>query len=93
MTKRQTYELTPEEEFRLDKLAYEFRDGHAFKFWKDVAAARGLDYRTILAAWERGFLVRNRFTALPLGRTRAWCHPIPLKCPMTAAEAMAAAGR
>ena len=93
MTKRQTYDLTPEEVTRLEKLRHELREGHAFSFWKGVASARGLDYTTILAAWERGFVQRHRFTALPMGWKRAWCYPEPLKCRMTAAEAMAAAGR
>lgn len=87
MTERRTYDLTPEEAARLDRLHY--REGHAFGFWKDVAAIRGLDYRTILADG----MVRYRFTALPLGWDRAWCYPHPIKCRMTVAETMAAAGR
>lgn len=48
-------------------------EGEAFRFWEQVAQARGLDPDSILSNCES-------FTALPLGHNKDWCFPIPLKC-------------
>src|ERR1700722_6273551 len=71
MAKRQTYELTPAETDRFEKLRLEYREGYAINFWKDVADDRGLEPGTVLALIQRGVLWPYKFTGLPKGWRRA----------------------
>lgn len=63
---RDSYALTDEEFTRFKRIHPE--PGEAFKFWRGVAAARGLDAASILAEGRI-------FTGLPLGHKKNWCHP------------------
>ena len=68
---RKQYQLTPFE-FKVFQRLAPF-PGVAFSFWKRVADARGLDYKTIISNGQS-------FTALPVGHAKPWCWPIALKC-------------
>lgn len=69
---RQTYTLTPEEreEFR----GLWPQEGKVFRFWQRVAAARGLDYHTIIGTENAPY----SFTAMPVDHGKHWCFPEPL---------------
>jgi hypothetical protein len=71
---RQTWRLTAAEAATLRSLP--FQEGAAFKFWREVALARGLDYRTIIGNPSD----LDSFTAMPDGHGRDWCWPDTLKC-------------
>lgn len=73
--KRQRYTLTDEEREAFAALSR--RRIHAdaapvWRFWQAVAAARGLDHKTIINKPD------GSFTALPLGHGKHWCWPSPL---------------
>ena len=70
--KRQTFTLDRHEIDAFNRLP--LRDGDAFTFWRSVAVARNLDYKTILNG-----LIPYEFSALPLGHGKPWCWPMPLK--------------
>jgi hypothetical protein len=70
---RQTYTLSPEE--RLEFAALWPQELKAFKFWQRVAAARGLDYTTLIGSEHSMY----SFTAMPIGHGKHWCWPEPLK--------------
>lgn len=78
---RQTYKLTAEETecfYAMARSTWK-REGFMFKFWQDVAAARGLDYRTMIGnEVHPGKPVT--FSALPCnhGKGCHWCWPEPL---------------
>ena len=78
MTTRSTYRLTADELDALNALwplpRFVTDSGRTWEFWRWVAAARGLDYTTIIG---KPF-VRDTFTALPLGHGKHWCWPSPL---------------
>jgi hypothetical protein len=72
---RKTHRLIPEEATAFNRLPPV--DGAAWRFWKAIAEARGLDYRTILGNVSD----RESFTALPLGHgKKEWCWPASIKC-------------
>lgn len=75
---RETFKLTSEERARF----YRLRPivGEAFDFWKGVAKARDLDYKTIyyLDGEYSGLPVEKHWSVKDLDR--GWCWPIPLKC-------------
>lgn len=47
--------------------------GEALAFWEKVAAARQLDWKTVISNGEI-------FSALPLGHGKPWCSPMTIKC-------------
>ena len=70
---RKEYTLTDNEFGAFRKLGNYPEEG--FDFWRDVARARNLDYKTII-----GNVTNQRsFTALPVGHGKHWCFPLPLK--------------
>lgn len=71
---RNSYSLTLSERDRFNALRAD--QGEAYKFWKAVASARNLDYKSILCDERGGFT----FTALPTGHDKHWCWPVELKC-------------
>jgi len=74
---RKTYRLTADEAAAFPVPNALWPDaGLAFRFWATVAAARGLDYRSIIG----NPLDRESFTALPLGHGKHWCWPASLRC-------------
>lgn len=75
---RPAYELTPEEwqRFKAERNSRWPRPDFAFDFWKEVARARGLDYRTIIGNPD----APRTFTGLPRGHGKPWCWPMPLRC-------------
>ena len=68
---RQRFELTHDEMLSFQRLR-PFQ-GAALTFWRRIAAARGLDPKTIMST-------APKFSGLPLGHNLPWCHPIPIKC-------------
>lgn len=62
--------FTPMENEEFNKLSYGSRltATRVWDFWKDVAANRDLDYKSL-----------NGMTALPLDHGKHWCWPSPLK--------------
>lgn len=70
---RRTYTLTQAELSARRALRPHY--GEAWPFWRAVCAARGLDLATVLST-----PAIDKFTALPLGHGKVWCHPMPLKC-------------
>lgn len=75
---RSLYQLTPDERAAWERLPP--LENRAWDFWRSVAQARGLDYRTIVCANNHGY----EFTALPLGHGKPWCWPAPIKCSLAA---------
>jgi hypothetical protein len=75
IVQRETYRLTAEELLAFRCLGSWPPDG-AFKFWKRVAVARALDYRTILCKPDKP----GTFSALPIGHRKHWCWPMELTC-------------
>jgi hypothetical protein len=78
--KRKFYHFTPDEVDKFNDIVWQqcrgqFK-GDAFAFWREAAANRGIDYRTIISKPDRSY----EFTALPMGHNRHWCHPMSLKC-------------
>jgi hypothetical protein len=71
---RESFKLTSPERDRFNDLRSD--QGEAFKFWKAIAAAHNLDYKSIISD-ERGSFT---FTALPLDHDKHWCWPMELKC-------------
>lgn len=68
---RKTYQLEPHEVrqfYRLRPLP-----GVALSFWKNVADARGLDYKSLITDGRS-------FSGLPKDHGKQWCYPIPLAC-------------
>lgn len=47
--------------------------GEALTFWEKVAAARQLDWKTVISNGEI-------FSALPLNHGKVWCFPMTIKC-------------
>lgn len=70
---RQSFKLSEVELKQHKRLIKAPFPGEAWRFWKRVAAARGVDHGSIISRGEY-------FTALPIGHGKAWCFPIPLKC-------------
>ena len=71
---RAVYKLDREEIDRFNRL--QPVPEAAFKFWKNVAESRGLNYKTIISEPQPyTFSAMEKITP-----RRPWCHPIPLKC-------------
>ena len=51
------------------------RLGDAYLFWRGVAKAKGLDYRSLLC--HKG----GRHSGLPIGHSHYWCYPDQLAAP------------
>jgi hypothetical protein len=76
---RETYTLTNAEIILFEELRP--IEGEAFRFWKTVAADRGLDYSTMIHV-----IGSHTFSALPRTKRKraSWCYPIVrLKCQLT----------
>jgi len=76
---RKTYTLTNTEIILFKQLLP--IEGEAFRFWKTVAADRGLDYSTMIH-----IISSHTFSALPKTKRKraSWCYPIVrLKCRLT----------
>jgi hypothetical protein len=71
ITARQKHELTETEYGDFRRLPP--FEGFAWKFWRRVAEARGLDYTTLLTNGRS-------FTGLPVGHEQHWCAPLKLQC-------------
>lgn len=74
MTTRQRIQLTSAEFSQYDRLPPV--PGAAFAFWREVAAARGLDPATVFS--YDGTM--QNMKGLPLGHGKPWCWPSNLKC-------------
>jgi hypothetical protein len=87
---RQKFELTKEEKDFLDYLnqtAYLWPTGtRVWKFWGEVAQARGLDVKTIICTPWVGF---GTFTGLEIDYNGVWCYPFRIKCRQTPNEVIA----
>lgn len=68
---RQSFTLTDVEQRAFDRLPP--FEGAAWAFWLRVAQARNLDVGSIISSTPK-------FTALPEGHDKPWCHPRPLVC-------------
>lgn len=71
MTTRTQVILTKSEQAEFTQLKPE--PGDAWTFWKKVAAARGLDHRSLIDQ-------KGKLSGLPKGHKHHWCYPIPLQC-------------
>lgn len=56
--------------------------GHAFNFWRALAYEMQLDASSIIGDEVKPYT----FSALPIGHTKHWCYPIPLKCAKPVAQ-------
>lgn len=82
--KRQHFTLSEAETAQWKKLCGRRHDPdrkavpELWKFWAQVAASRGLEYRTLLTDGEScGRMILSGF---PQGYDGPWCAPWPLKC-------------
>lgn len=77
---RKTFKLTEIErhdfqQLNRKSLTNQAVPGEAWAFWKAVAVARGLDYKTLIGKdWAA------EFSGLPLDHGKPWCYPLTLKC-------------
>jgi hypothetical protein len=84
--KRKSFTLTDAERIRFAAICRAAwpREGYAAGFWREVAAARGLDPATVIGNVDNP----STFTALPWDHGMWWCWPHPLRIGRQSLELM-----